>query len=340
MNHLFVIKQKLSEITSFFDTSRRCIYVDYPLHTNVGDLLINLGTEQFFAEHGVHIWRRYNYYDFPKRVPGIRQDDVFLLHGGGNLGDMWFNFQSFRESILEQYPANRVIFLPQTVHFMSRERELASVQKMAAHANLHVFARDHVSLERLQSAGLKCVSPVPDMAHALTGILKPLRRDATKSTLQLVRLDREASARPALLADGNEAAVDWDKGTFSLSRRVIHRLVVNAVKGVGRYGPPSDLHRFWYWHRDKMIQDAIDLFSSSETVVTNRLHAMLLGLLLGRKVIAWDNSYGKLSAYYESWLRDVPGLTFHRTPATPIPSPHVPSAQKLEAVPLERSVAV
>lgn len=312
---LLAIKQQLSEITSFFDPSRRCIYVDYPLHTNVGDLLINLGSEQFFADYGLNIWRRYNYYDFPRQVPGIREDDVFLLHGGGNLGDMWFNFQSFRESILEQHPRNRVIFLPQTVHFRSVDRELASIRKMAAHPNLHVFVRDHVSLHRLQSRGLKCVSAAPDMAHSLTGILQASRRAETKSTLQLIRQDQEASQQPPELSTGDHPSVDWDEGTFSIARRMIHRFVANTVKGVGRYGPTWDLHRLWYWHRDKMICDGIDLFSRHESVRTNRLHAMLLGLLLGKNVVAWDNSYGKLSAYYDSWLSDVPGLTFHGTSA-------------------------
>jgi pyruvyl transferase EpsO len=340
MTDLYAIKSELSKIVASFDTNRRCIYVDYPLHTNVGDLLINLGSEQMFVEHNLFIWKRYNYYDFPKQIPGIRKDDVFLLNGGGNLGDVWYNFQSFRESILEQYPHNRIIFLPQTVHFISREREVASIHKMMAHKNLHVFVRDHASLERLHNGGLKCVSPAPCMAHGLTGVLKPTGQGVPNSTLRFIRRDREASEPPPEVTVGDGPSVDWDTGALPISRLVTHRLVVNTVKGIGRYGPPSDLHRLWYWHRDKMVSSAIDLFSSYQTVITNRLHGMLFGILLGRKVIAWDNSYGKLSAYHESWLRDVPGLTFHRTPATPIPSPHIPSAQKIVSVPLDRSVAV
>jgi pyruvyl transferase EpsO len=315
MTNLQAIKDRLSTITSFIDTSRRFLYVDYPLHTNVGDLLINLGSEQFFSEQGLYIWRRYNYYDFPRHISGICKDDVFLLHGGGNLGDMWFNFQSFRESILERYPQNQVIFLPQTVHFLSREREAASVGKMTAHRKLHVFARNYVSLGRLQRAGLKGVSAAPDMAHSLAGVITPIGSEAREPSLQLIRRDLEESRPPSELITGAQASVDWDEGVFPVSRKIIHRVVVNTVKGVGRYGPALDLHRLWYWHRDKMISDGIALFSGYRSIVTNRLHAMLLGVLLGRKVTAWDNNYGKLSAYYDAWLRDLPGLTFHRKPA-------------------------
>ena len=312
MNPLLSIKQRLSDVASAFDPSRRCIYVDYPLHANIGDLLINLGSEQFFAEHKLHIWRRYNQYDFPQQIKGISADDVFLLHGGGNLGDLWEPYQSFREAILEQYPNNRVIFLPQTVHFQSRDRERESVRKMSAHRNLHVFTRDYVSLERLQNAGLKCVSMAPDMAHSLMGVLRPTAEPTSDSELHLIRADKEGSQPPVELHAANHPTVDWERGTIALSRRVLHPYVLKAVKGIGRYLRPLDAHGLWYWHRDGMIKDGIRLLSPHETIVTNRLHAVILGLLLGRKVHAWDNSYGKLSAYYEAWLSDVPDLTFYQ----------------------------
>lgn len=312
MNQLLLLKRELANVASSFDTSRRCIYIDYPLHANIGDLLINLGSEQFFADHRIYIWKRYNHYDFPDQIKGIRQDDVFLLHGGGNLGDLWEPYQSFRESILERYPKNRVIFLPQTVHFQSRTRERESMRRMSSHRNLHVFARDYASLKRLQDGGLECVSMAPDMAHSLIGVLRPASEAEKNSELHLIRTDKEGSPPPPDFHPAGYPIVDWENGTIARSRRFIHPYVLKAVKGIGRYMRPLDAHGLWYWHRDGMIRDGIKLVSRHETIVTNRLHAILLGLLLGRKVRAWDNSYGKLSAYYDAWLSDVEGLTFYQ----------------------------
>jgi pyruvyl transferase EpsO len=303
------LKQQLSEITSSFDVSRRIIYVDYPVHTNVGDLLINLGSEQFFLEHGLKIWRRYNNYDFPEQIPGITQDDVFLLHGGGNLGDLWLPYQDFRESILERYPENRIIFLPQTVRFQSREREAASIRRMAAHRNLHVFVRGAASLARLRDGGMECVSLAPDMAHSLADIVKPCG-EAQHSALYFVRRDLETSQLPKPLSGEIGPSLDWED--LASGHRFRHRVVAKITRDAGGYWSGADPHRLWYWHRDKMIRSAIKLFSRYETIVTNRLHAMLLGLLLGRKVVAWDNSYGKLSAYYEAWLSNFPELEFYQ----------------------------
>jgi pyruvyl transferase EpsO len=309
------LKEKLSEMLGYFDRNQRCVYVDYPLHTNVGDLLINSGCEQFFQENHVNIWRRYNYYDFPSRVPGITPKDVFLLHGGGNFGDLWFNFQSFREKIMALYPQNRIIFLPQTLRFSSEQKAEASILRMNQHRNYHVFARDYRSLEQLQRYGAHSVSAMPDTAHALAGVLQP-HADPSAGTLRLVRQDIEASSIPPSIAQIEGDTYDWDSGVFRPARRLMHYGVVNFVKGVGRYGPPVDCHALWYRHRDNLIADGVRLFSRYETVLTNRLHAIILGLLLGRSVIAFDNSYGKLSMYYQSWLTGMQSLEFEQAGAT------------------------
>jgi pyruvyl transferase EpsO len=40
-------------------------------------------------------------------------------------------------------------------------------------------------------------------------------------------------------------------------------------------------------------------------IITDRLHAMLLALAMGRTVVvAGDNSYGKLRRYADTWLSD------------------------------------
>ncbi len=44
------------------------------------------------------------------------------------------------------------------------------------------------------------------------------------------------------------------------------------------------------------------MLSSGETIVTDRLHAMLIGLQMGRSVIAVDNNNQKLSKYADTWF--------------------------------------
>jgi pyruvyl transferase EpsO len=62
--------------------------------------------------------------------------------------------------------------------------------------------------------------------------------------------------------------------------------------------------------QDRAIRNAVGFFSRYQTVYTDRLHAMLLGLLLERKVCAFDNSYGKLSSYRDMWLSGMESLSW------------------------------
>ncbi len=45
------------------------------------------------------------------------------------------------------------------------------------------------------------------------------------------------------------------------------------------------------------------LVAKHHTIITNRLHFAIIGLILGRKVILADNNYGKNRAVYEAWLK-------------------------------------
>jgi pyruvyl transferase EpsO len=61
-----------------------------------------------------------------------------------------------------------------------------------------------------------------------------------------------------------------------------------------------------------VIDRAARYFVPYERVETDRMHAMLLALMLGQEVTAFDNSYGKLSAYADTWLSGIDRLS-HKT---------------------------
>ena len=67
----------------------------------------------------------------------------------------------------------------------------------------------------------------------------------------------------------------------------------------------------WRHIAEGRLRRGVDLLSSGEVVVTDRLHAMLLALQMGRRVVAIDNNNHKLSKYASTWFGDTnPPLTF------------------------------
>ena len=57
-------------------------------------------------------------------------------------------------------------------------------------------------------------------------------------------------------------------------------------------------------YRPFLVRSSVKQLGAYETIYTTRLHAAILGVLLGKKVVFMGNSYGKNSGFYETWLKD------------------------------------
>ena len=297
------LKLQLKSILDLFDRRSQIFYMDYPVHSNIGDLLINLGTEQLFLDYKIPIHRRYSVVDMPDMaVLKTAANATFLCHGGGNFGDIYPKHQNFRERLLDAFPHARVIFLPQSLHYSSSQAERASLKKIARHPNCHILVRDHESFAALRESGIAECSMMPDMAHQLWETLKPASALEHGRAMHFFRRDREASPAPAELRGAVAGrSVDWSD-IVSTPHRAVAGGIYSLLKIAGHDMPARLNASMWYAARDPMIRDAVAYFSNYDTVSTNRLHAMLLALLLGRDVNAFDNSYGKLIRYIDAWL--------------------------------------
>src|SRR3546814_11822273 len=92
------LKARLQAVRGLVPLDRPVLYLDYPVHLNIGDLLINLGTEAWFGSAGYEIACRASVFDFGRRDAGrISPDSSIVLHGGGNFGDLYPIHQEFRE---------------------------------------------------------------------------------------------------------------------------------------------------------------------------------------------------------------------------------------------------
>ena len=57
-----------------------------------------------------------------------------------------------------------------------------------------------------------------------------------------------------------------------------------------------------------LVRAGVEFVSRYRYVYTTRLHVMILSVLLGKECTFFDNTYGKNSAFYETWLKDLPGV--------------------------------
>jgi pyruvyl transferase EpsO len=281
------------------------VLLDYPVHGNVGDLLIWKGEQAFLKRNKKRLIGQYSIRNMGRGAAhDIAKCDTICLHGGGNFGDLWPVHQKFREDIIKKCPSKRIIVFPQSVFYADINALDRACAVLTRHPDLHILLRDRVSLQLLKERGLPNLRLCPDMAHALWGRWPPASPVDEQNWLYLLRRDKERGDLPPSFAGMEVSSNDW----ADLRQGRIEKWFRYGTKVINmnnRYGNALPACSAWNLVADALIERAMELLAAHGKIVTNRLHAVISAALIGRPVVAYDNSYGKVSAYVTCWLSDL-----------------------------------
>ncbi len=277
---------------------RRVALLDFPAHANVGDSAIWLGTLAYLREHGKTVCYSCDQSTYSRATLAERLGDgVILLSGGGNFGDIWKHSQQLREQVVRDFPDAKIVQLPQSVMFHDRGKLARARAIFDAHPALTLLVRDERSLhfvsENFRAPALLC----PDMALWLGPIARP--SPAKREVVWLARTDRESAGGPP---PAGIETVDWLHEPRAPGLRLesfLRELIVEHPRAERMLR--STLSRV----ADRVAADRLSrgcaTLSEGRVVITDRLHAHILCLLLGIPSVIIDNSYGKLRNFYDTW---------------------------------------
>lgn len=167
---------------------KKCALFNLPYHDNIGDVLIWEGVESFFHDNGIECVGRFSIYTFDHFK--LDSDVSICINGGGSLGDTWRGFQEEMNRIIEAYPNNRIVILPQSVFYNDKSLAHLDSQIFGSHKDLIICARDKVSYEFLCGHFSNKILLVPDMALYLHFGIE--RKKQPEKKLFLRRTDKEA----------------------------------------------------------------------------------------------------------------------------------------------------
>lgn len=288
---------------------------DCPYHNNIGDILIWQGEIEFLQK------LKYKCLDYASkdtcRFPKLSEEVVILLHGGGNFGDLWQEHQAFRLKIIQAYPNNRIIIFPQTVYYQDEVMMRQDVQIMAEHDNLIICARDQKSYEILKMHFANTILLLPDMAFCISyKTLGRWEKIPEQNTLVVKRGDKESVNISGLLErlSGIYEIRDWPSmNSVPLFIKLFGRLCgiqIRLVRGRIFHWMGKMVGKFLDWVmyryiRAYLISQGVCFISTYRTIYTTRLHVLILSVLLKKEVSFIDNSYGKTSTFYKTWLFDL-----------------------------------
>lgn len=295
-------------------SARRVALIDFPNTANVGDSAIYLGELACLSALGVPFPRficDLRTYDRAALARALGPSGVILFAGGGSLGDVWPLAQELREEIVRSFPDHSIVQFPQTIHFERVDALRRARAALNGHPRLTLLVRDRRSLEIARSEFTAPSALCPDAAFALGSIDRPLR--PTRPKLWLMRTDKES--RLGAEVPSSDAVIDW-LAEPPMWRRTLSYRLMGAVgrRSLSRVARPL-LMRLYASLARQRLRRGLELLASGEVVITDRLHAHILCLLMGVPHVLLDNHYGKLSSFWQTWTAEVDTVRWAASPA-------------------------
>lgn len=225
----------------------------------------------------------------------VGPDDLVLLHSGGNLGDRGLWSENGRRALIAALPDNRVVSLPQTIHFSETDRGRAerakSVAIYGAHPRLAVLGRDPRSAEFAAQLFPRAVSfGCPDMVLSLPPRPGEPPNPERPRVLACLRLDNESrlsEPERARLADGLGGSVERFDTTLDAPIAVAER-------------------------RTK-LDATLDRFRRVDAVVTDRYHGLIFAVLTRRPTVVLPTVDHKLTSAAH-WFESLDYVRFAEQP--------------------------
>ncbi|TQJ33600.1 polysaccharide pyruvyl transferase family protein [Arthrobacter sp. SLBN-122] len=293
--------------------------LDFPSHMNVGDGMIWAGERAYLGSLGIRVRytcdiERYSPIALNRMLP----TGAILLHGGGNLGDVWPKFQAFRERVVQDFPGRKIIQLPQTLFYDSPTRARETDRIFGNHPDLTVMLRDENSMERAEKL-LPSVRTVFVRDMALGWSPDVPASNMSRNVLILARRDTESKGSTASLAKELSNIAEVEVADWGL--KALNHAKWKAVKIPGRVARQNEVllnlpltAKVLAQSYERMLKmnlhAGIHEFSNRKLIITDRLHAHVLASLMQIPHVVLDNSYGKVRSIYEDYTHQFPSARF------------------------------
>lgn len=220
----------------------------------------------------------------------IQPNDVLFLHSGGNLGDRGIWSETIRRLLIQSFPQNKIISLPQTIYFSDTEQGRKECKKSqliyASHPDLTVIGRDpqsgDLAAALFPNAHTLCI---PDFVLSMP----PRQVESNKGLpkiLLCLRLDDESA-----LSEEQRLKISTD------------------LPYTCQYFDTTLRTPIFLEKRERVFDQTLDLFSSVDAIVTDRYHGLIFAVLCGKPCVVLPTVDHKLtSAMY--WFKEVPFVSF------------------------------
>lgn len=285
---IFNQEKKWDVLTS---QNRKVWFLDAPDYGNIGDQAIAYGIKKFLQDVMPDaLILEVQESKLVSKLTGLKKqispDDLIVLQGGGNMGNLYPKYEWMRRLVVKNFPNNRIVIFPQSIYFTkdifgNREKNI-SAKIYQSHKNLTIFARDRKSQQKMKEefAGVD-IQLSPDIVLYLTGLINGSHN---KKIGMCIRNDKERSISETQLEELLESI-------SANNQKIDHLSTITDIE-----------ESITEKNREEYVVSKLQEFSEYQLIITDRLHGMIFAYVVGTPCIGVDNKTGKSKALYEDWL--------------------------------------
>lgn len=290
--NIFALKKKYPDLFRFQGhyksvNEESIVLVGTPLHQNLGDHLIAEAEKLFlrdtFPDAEIYeiptevFWR--NFLFLKRRTPS--ETKVFIT-GGGLMGNLYPKHEMAIHQMMDTFSHCKLTILPQTIYYDNNNKGIFfenSRKLMASCRDFKLCTRERTSFEFAKEfLGVDRLILAPDMGlYFKTNI----------------SADVESAAGVCLRSDREQVTSE----NVNMLKQLLE--FVYDLKEVNTKAPQDVGFR----ERTEKLEEVMWDFSNCPVILTDRLQAMHIAILVGTKCIALKSRTGKIESSYDTWLK-------------------------------------
>lgn len=255
-------------------TQKRIWYFCVPTHSNLGDqaqaCCIEKYFRKFFSDHIVFKLSN-NAFDFYEEKilmilkEKIKETDLIFFQSGYTFTGI-HPYGNMHRKIVENFPYNKIVFLPQTVKFKN-QKILENVQNFyGKYDNIYFFARDKISYDIYKS-----IFPEHRNVHCFPDIV----------TTEIGNYDFNNNERNGiLLCVRNDVEKLYSFQEISLFKEKLQKIAKVSLSDTNSETKENSLKEYW-----KKIEETIDDYAQYQVIITDRYHGTIFALIANTPVI-------------------------------------------------------
>lgn len=286
-------KKRKKTLRNAFSKTDTVVIVGTEDFGNIGDHQIAVSMIDFIKialpDYNIVEITASNYHKEKSFLKYLKPQHIVVMPGGGNFGDIYPFAQNIREEVIDNYPENKKLIFPQTIHFSDNTAIEKATSLFTKENEVYLFARDKVSFDFAKSHfSCKC-QLVPDIVLSHNGYENTAK---SNDVLLCLRSDKEARTSSEKLALIEKIVSENNLRAIKIDTQLSYDVPVSS--------------------RDKITKETLALWANSKLVITDRLHGMVFAAITGTPCIALSNYNHKISGSYE-FIKYLPYIKFVKT---------------------------